>query len=89
MKTEPQESKTNENRRKADFWKLVCGTLFFWSDIICISRSHGMDNLLGHFCLLQFDKLSKKNWELEYTEKESLTNKDSFLINIKKIKKKN
>jgi len=32
---------------------------------------------------------SKKNWELEYTEKESLTNKDSFLINIKKIKKKN
>ena len=32
---------------------------------------------------------SKKNWELEYTEKKSLTNKDSFLINIKKIKKRN
>ena len=32
---------------------------------------------------------SKKNWELEYTEKESLTNKDSFLINIKEIKKRN
>ena len=32
---------------------------------------------------------SKKNWELEYTEKKSLTNEDSFLINIKKIKKKN
>ena len=32
---------------------------------------------------------SKKNWELEYTEKESLTNKGSFLINIKKIEKKN
>ena len=32
---------------------------------------------------------SKKNWELEYEEKKSLTNKDSFLINIKKIKKKN
>jgi len=31
---------------------------------------------------------SKKNWELGYTEKKSLTNKDSFLINIKKIKKK-
>ena len=31
---------------------------------------------------------SKKNWELEYTEKKSLTNEDSFLINIKKIKKK-
>ena len=32
---------------------------------------------------------SKKKWNLEYIEKKSLTNKDSFLINIKKIKKKN
>jgi len=32
---------------------------------------------------------SKKNWMLDYTEKKSLTNEDSFLINIKKIKKKN
>jgi 16S rRNA (guanine527-N7)-methyltransferase len=32
---------------------------------------------------------SKKNWELEYVEKKSLTNKDSFLVNIKKIKIKN
>ncbi len=32
---------------------------------------------------------SKKNWNLDYTEKKSLTNGDSFLINIKKIKKKN
>ena len=32
---------------------------------------------------------SKINWEFEYTEKKSLTNEDSFLINIKKIKKKN
>ena len=32
---------------------------------------------------------SKKKWELEYVEKKSLTNKDSFLINIKKIKTKN
>ena len=31
---------------------------------------------------------SKKNWEMDYTEKKSLTNEDSFLINIKKIKKK-
>ena len=31
---------------------------------------------------------SKKNWEMEYIEKKSLTSKDSFLINIKKIKKK-
>jgi len=32
---------------------------------------------------------SLKTWDLEYTEKKSLTNKDSFLLNIKKIKKKN
>ena len=31
----------------------------------------------------------EKNWELEYIEKKSLTSEDSFLINIKKIKKKN
>ena len=32
---------------------------------------------------------SKKNWEMEFIEKKSLTNEDSFLVNIKKIKKKN
>jgi len=32
-------------------------------------------------------KDSKKNWELEYTEKKSLTSKDSFLLNITKINK--
>ena len=31
---------------------------------------------------------SLKEWDLEYIEKKSLTNKDSFLLNIKKIKKK-
>ena len=31
---------------------------------------------------------SKKNWEMEYVEKKSLTNEESFLININKIKKK-
>tara|TARA_B100000902_G_scaffold175354_1_gene169092 strand:+ start:1456 stop:2109 length:654 start_codon:yes stop_codon:yes gene_type:complete len=31
---------------------------------------------------------SKKNWEMNYIEKKSLTSEDSFLINIKKIKKK-
>jgi len=30
---------------------------------------------------------SKKKWELEYEERKSLTSKDSFLVNIKKIKK--
>ena len=32
---------------------------------------------------------SKKKWEMEYIEKKSLTNNDSFLISITKIKKKN
>jgi 16S rRNA (guanine527-N7)-methyltransferase len=29
-----------------------------------------------------------KEWDLEYEEKKSLTNEDSFILNIKKIKKK-
>jgi len=32
---------------------------------------------------------SLKDWDLEYTEKKSLTNQDSFLLNIKKMTKKN
>jgi len=35
-----------------------------------------------------FEK-SKNDWSLEYIEKKSLTNDDSFLLNIKKISKKN
>ena len=35
-----------------------------------------------------FEK-SKDDWSLEYTEKKSLTNNESFLLNIKKISKKN
>ena len=31
---------------------------------------------------------SLKEWDLEYIEKKSLTNEDSFLLNIKKIEKK-
>jgi len=31
---------------------------------------------------------SKKDWKLDYIEKKSLTNEDSFLINIKKLEKK-
>jgi len=33
-------------------------------------------------------KNSLKNWDLEYLEKKSLTSEDSFLLNIKNIKKK-
>ena len=29
-----------------------------------------------------------KDWDLDYEEKKSLTNEDSFILNIKKIKKK-
>ena len=29
-----------------------------------------------------------KTWDLDYEKKKSITNKDSFIINIKKIKKK-
>ncbi|WP_435116528.1 16S rRNA (guanine(527)-N(7))-methyltransferase RsmG [Candidatus Pelagibacter bacterium nBUS_49] len=32
---------------------------------------------------------SKNDWDLEFIEKKSLTNEDSFLLNIKKITKKN
>ena len=35
-----------------------------------------------------FEK-SKDDWSLEYIEKKSLTNEDSFLLNIKKISKRN
>ena len=35
-----------------------------------------------------FEK-SKNDWDIEYLEKKSLTNEDSFLLNIKKITKKN
>jgi 16S rRNA (guanine527-N7)-methyltransferase len=31
---------------------------------------------------------SKNHWDLEYIERKSLTNEDSFLLNIKKISKK-
>ncbi len=29
-----------------------------------------------------------QNWDLDYEERKSLTNQDSFILNIKKIKKK-
>ena len=32
---------------------------------------------------------AKKIWEMDFIEKKSLTNSNSFLLNIKKIKKKN
>ena len=37
----------------------------------------------------QILKKTLKNWDFDYIEKKSLTNEDSFLLNIKNIKKKN
>ena len=34
-------------------------------------------------------KKSKDDWNLEYIEKKNRTNEDSFVLNIKKIRKKN
>ena len=34
-------------------------------------------------------KETQKTWDLDYEEKKSITNNDSFIINIKKVKKKN
>ena len=33
-------------------------------------------------------KKTLEHWDLDYEEKKSLTNEDSFILNIKKIKKK-
>ena len=33
-------------------------------------------------------KEAQKDWDLDYEEKKSLTNKDSFLLNIKKFKRR-
>jgi len=33
-------------------------------------------------------KEASKNWDFEYKEKRSITSEDSFLLNIKNIKKK-
>ena len=38
-------------------------------------------------CIDEALEESKKNWVFEYEEKKSLTSEDSFLINIKNIKK--
>ena len=50
-----------------------------YKNIICFMGSTGKKIL----------KKSLTEWDLEYVEKKSLTNEDSFLLNIKKIQKKN
>ena len=58
---------------------LVYGNFFKYKNIIFFMGENGKKI---------FEK-SLIDWDLEYTEKKSLTNKDSFLLNIKKIKKRN
>ena len=58
-------------------------------DLVCknFSRYSNLVLFMGKNGKKIFEK-SLKTWDLEHTEKKSLTNKDSFLLNIKKIKKK-
>ena len=58
-------------------------------DLVCKSFSN-FKNLI-FFMGASGKKIFKEtlnDWDLEYSEKKSLTNEDSFLLNIKKIKKK-
>jgi len=58
-------------------------------DLVCknFSRYSNLVLFMGKNGKKVFEN-SLKTWDLEHTEKKSLTNKDSFLLNIKKIKKK-
>ena len=59
--------------------KLVHETFSSYKNLIIFMGKKGKDVF----------KNSLRDWELEYTEKKSLTNEDSFILNIKKIIKKN
>jgi len=59
-------------------------------DLVCenFSKYKNLIFFMGKSGKKIFEK-SKNDWDLEYIEKKSLTNEDSFLLNIKKITKKN
>ena len=57
-------------------------------EIVGIFHSHPYQSAYPSSADLTACENSKKIWELEYIEKKSLTSDNSFLINIKKIKKK-
>ena len=57
---------------------LINNNFYKYKNIILFMGSSGKKILID----------ALKEWELDYVEKKSLTNKDSFLLNIKKIKKK-
>jgi 16S rRNA (guanine527-N7)-methyltransferase len=59
--------------------KLVHETFSSYKNLIFFMGKKGKDVF----------KNSLRDWDLEYTEKKSLTNEDSFILNIKKIIKKN
>src|SRR5210317_79959 len=58
---------------------LVCGNFSKYKNLIFFMGKSGKKI---------FEK-SKNDWDLEYVEKKSLTNEESFLLNVKKITKKN
>ena len=71
--------KDDNTKRINDFLDLVNENFSNFSNIFFFMGKSGKEIL----------KKTIKDWDLEYTEKKSLTSEDSFLINVKKIKKKN
>ena len=61
----------------------------FWIDFTISFNSKQLVLFNSVFKGVIVFKDSLRDWDLEYTEKKSLTNEDSFLLNIKKIIKKN
>ena len=57
---------------------LVCGNFSDYKNLIFFMGKTGK----------KIFKNCKKKWEMDYIEKKSLTSEDSFILNIKKIKKK-
>ena len=58
---------------------LVCENFLRYTNLILFMGKNGK-KVFEH---------SLKNWDIEFTQKKSLTNEDSFLLNIKKMRKKN
>ena len=57
---------------------LVCKNFVSYKNLIVFMGKNGKQTLMD----------TLKEWDFEYKEKKSLTSKDSFLLNIKNIKKK-
>ena len=69
---------TNYIKDKSDILDLVNDNFKKFKNIILFMGSSGR-KILNH---------ALSEWDLDYEEKKSLTNDESFILNIKKIKKK-